>query len=79
MPGATLLKVFDCPPSRLKLNGAYTNTEFIDRVIGHTPTTKRALLLKPHWLDPSISDRYVLCLLDAGYIWEDVTRTETNR
>jgi hypothetical protein len=62
-----------------KTTKAYTNTEFIDRVIGQTPTTKHALLLKPHWLDPSISDRYVLCLLDAGYIWEDVTRTETNR
>ena len=53
---------------------AYTVTEWLDRTQGHAPSTKSAVLSKPHWLDPSISDRYVLCLLKAGYVWEDVQR-----
>jgi hypothetical protein len=50
----------------------YARTEWLDRTRGHTPTTYGALLRKPHWLDPAVSDRYVLCLLDAGYVWDDV-------
>ena len=48
-------------------------SEYIDRTIGHTPSTRNAQLSKPHWLDPNVSDRYVLCLFDAGYVWKDVT------
>lgn len=59
-----------------KKSKAYPRTEYIDRTIGHTPTTHSAQLRKPHWLDPSVSDRYVLCLLEAGYVWEDVKKTE---
>jgi hypothetical protein len=53
---------------------AYSLTEYLDRTQGHTPSTRRAMLRKPHWLDPSISDRYVVCLFDAGYVWEEVSR-----
>lgn len=54
---------------------AYTLTEWLDRKQGHTPSTRRAQLDKPHWLHPNIADRYVLCLLDAGYLWENAQRT----
>lgn len=55
----------------------YVRTEYLDRKRGHTPSTRGALLRKPHWLHPSISDRFVLCLLDIGYAWETVeTRSE---
>ena len=57
-----------------KKSNAYPRTEYIDRTIGHTPTTLSTQLRKPHWLDPSVSDRYVLCLLEAGYVWEDVKK-----
>lgn len=53
----------------------YTRFEWLDRARGHTPSTRSAVLRKPHWLDTNIADRYVLCLYDAGYIWQDVTRS----
>ena len=54
----------------------FFTVEYINRAIGWTPSTRHAQLRKPHWLHPDISDRYVLCLLDAGYVWEEAERTE---
>ena len=59
-----------------KKSKAYPRSEYINRTIGHTPSTQSSQFRKPHWLDPSVADRYVLCLLDDGYVWEDVNRTE---
>jgi len=55
---------------------AYPRTEYLDRTRGHTPSTRFSMLRKPHWLDTSISDRFVLCLFDSGYVWQNVTRTK---
>lgn len=54
----------------------FFTAEYINRAIGWTPSTRYAELRKPHWLHPNIADRYVLCLFDAGYVWEDVERKE---
>ena len=45
-------------------------TQWLDRASGHVPSTKTSRLAKPHWLDPSIAQRAVSCLLDAGYVWD---------
>lgn len=54
----------------------FLNTEWTNRKQGHVPSTRKARLRKPHWLPPGVSDQYVLCLLDAGYTWQDVAATE---
>jgi hypothetical protein len=52
------------------------NTEWLNRKQGYVPSTRQARLRKPHWLQPGVSDQYALCLLDAGYTWQDVAATE---
>lgn len=59
-----------------KSSDAVPYTEYIDRSMGYIPSTLNARLRKPNWLDPGVADRYVLCLLDAGYVWEDVERND---
>ena len=54
----------------------FFTAEYVNRAIGWTPSTRYAQLRKPHWLNPNVADRYVLCLLDAGYAWKEVERTE---
>jgi hypothetical protein len=48
----------------------------MNRKQGHVPSTRNARLRKPHWLPPGVSDQYVLCLLDAGYSWQDVAASK---
>ncbi len=50
----------------------FLNDEWMNRKQGYVPSTRNSRLQKPHWLQPAVSDRYVLCLLDAGYTWEDI-------
>ncbi|MGD8876073.1 MAG: hypothetical protein PVH38_13080 [Gammaproteobacteria bacterium] len=54
----------------------FLNTEWINRKQGYVPSTGKVRLRKPHWLQPGVSDQYVLCLLDAGYSWQGVAATE---
>ncbi len=54
----------------------FLNTEWMNRKQGHVPSTRNARLRKPHWLQPGVSDRYVICLLEAGYTWQDMAATD---
>jgi hypothetical protein len=54
----------------------FLNTEWMNRKQGYVPSTRKARLGKPHWLQPGVSDQYVLCLLDAGYSWQDVAASK---
>ncbi len=53
--------------------------QWLDRDRGHVLSTKTSRLLKPHWLDPRIAERTVLCMLDAGYVWETMNAPPETR
>jgi hypothetical protein len=54
----------------------FPNIEWMNRMQGYVPSTRKARLRKPNWLQPVVCDRYVICLLDAGYTWQDMAATD---
>jgi hypothetical protein len=43
------------------------------------PATHQRGFEKHHWQSPSVADRYVLCLLQNGYEWEDVGEVDPDQ